>query len=105
MMREVLLPQALRIIVPPFTLQSIGVFKDTSIASVIGLIDVTNNAMVIRGNTGSNWDVFAVLALLYFVVCASVGAIGRVVEKRLDRGYFMLDRQTTGLESLAPAAT
>jgi polar amino acid transport system permease protein len=105
MMRDVLLPQALRIIVPPFTLQSIGVFKDTSIASVIGLIDVTNNAMVIRGNTGSNWDVFAVLALLYFVVCASVGAIGRAVEKRLDRGYFVLDRQTTGLETLAPAAT
>jgi polar amino acid transport system permease protein len=105
MMRDVLLPQALRIIVPPFTLQSIGVFKDTSIASVIGLIDVTNNAMVIRGNTGSNWDVFAVLALLYFVVCASVGAIGRAVEKRLDRGYFVLDRQTTSLESLAPAAT
>jgi ABC-type amino acid transport system permease subunit len=61
--------------------------------------------MVIRGNTGSNWDVFAVLALLYFVVCASVGAIGRAAEKRLDRGYFVLDRQMLALESLAPAVT
>ena len=104
-MRRVLVPQALRIVLPPFTLQSIGVFKDTSIASVIGLIDLTNNAMVIRGNTGSNWDVFAVLALLYFVVCASVGAIGRAVEKRLDRGYFVVDRQTASVESLAAAAT
>jgi His/Glu/Gln/Arg/opine family amino acid ABC transporter permease subunit len=104
-MRHVLAPQALRIVLPPFTLQSIGVFKDTSIASVIGLVDVTNNAMVIRGNTGSNWDVFGVLALLYFVVCASVGAIGRAAEKRLDRGYFMLDPQRGVMESLVSAAT
>src|ERR1044072_1174210 len=103
-MRRVIIPQALRIIVPPFTLQSIGVFKDTSIASVIGLIDLTNNALVIRGNTGSNWDVFAVLALLYFVLCAAVAALGHRLEKRLDRGYFLLERPALSLESLAATA-
>src|SRR5436305_6279917 len=104
-MRHVVLPQALRIIVPPFTLQSIGTFKDTSVASVIGLIDITNNALVIRSNTGSDWDVFAVLALLYFVICASVVAIGHAVEKRFDRGYFVLERPSTPLELFAPAAS
>jgi len=91
MMRQVILPQALRIIMPPFTLQCMGTFKDTSIASVIGLVDVTNTALVIRGNTGSDWDVFAVLALVYFVICAGVSAVGRAVERRLDRGYQFLD--------------
>jgi ABC-type amino acid transport system permease subunit len=104
-MRRIILPQALRIIIPPFTLQSIGTFKDTSVASVIGLIDLTNNALVIRANTGSNWDVLGVLALMYFVICASVGAIGHAVEKRLDRGYFVLERPITQVDLLAPAVT
>jgi ABC-type amino acid transport system permease subunit len=104
-MRRIILPQALRIIVPPFTLQSIGTFKDTSVASVIGLIDITNNALVIRSNTGSNWDVFAALALLYFVICASVAAVGNAVEKRLDRGYFVLERPAVPLDMLAPASS
>ncbi|HEY1292107.1 MAG TPA: amino acid ABC transporter permease [Chloroflexota bacterium] len=104
-MRLVILPQALRIIVPPFTLQSIGTFKDTSVASVIGLIDITNNALVIRSNTGSDWDVFAVLALLYFVICASVGAIGHAVEKRFDRGYFVLERPSMSVDVMAAAAS
>jgi ABC-type amino acid transport system permease subunit len=91
MMRKIVLPQALRIIMPPFTLQCMGTFKDTSIASVIGLVDVTNTALVIRGNTGSDWDVFAVLALIYFVICAGVSALGHAVERRLDRGYQFLD--------------
>jgi polar amino acid transport system permease protein len=104
-MRYVVWPQALRIIMPPFTLQCIGTFKDTSVASVIGLIDITNNALVIRSNTGSDWDVFAVLALMYFVICASVGAIGHAVEKRLDRGYFVLERPTMPVDLLAPAAS
>jgi His/Glu/Gln/Arg/opine family amino acid ABC transporter permease subunit len=100
-MLRVIGPQALRIIVPPFTLQSIGTFKDTSIASVIGLVDLTNNALVIRGNTGSDWDVFAVLAILYFGVCASVGAIGHRVERRLDRGFFQLERPAISLDLVA----
>ena len=104
-MRHIILPQALRIIVPPFVLQCIGTFKDTSVASVIGLIDITNNALVIRGNTGSNWDVFAVLALLYFVICATVGAIGHAIEKRLDRWYFVLERPTVRVDLLAPLAS
>jgi His/Glu/Gln/Arg/opine family amino acid ABC transporter permease subunit len=103
-MRHVILPQALRIILPPFTLQSIGTFKDTSVASVIGLIDITNNALVIRGNTGSNWDVFAVLALLYFLICASVATIGHAAEKRLDRGFFLMERPTVPVDLMVPAA-
>jgi polar amino acid transport system permease protein len=91
MMRKIILPQALRISMPPFTLQCMGTFKDTSIASVIGLVDVTNTALVIRGNTGSDWDVFAALALIYFVICAGVSALGHAVERRLDRGYRFLD--------------
>jgi polar amino acid transport system permease protein len=90
-MRKVILPQGLRIILPPFTLQCMGTFKDTSIASVIGLVDLTNTALVIRGNTGSDWDVLSVLALIYFAICATVSAIGRAVERRLDRGYHVLD--------------
>jgi polar amino acid transport system permease protein len=104
-MRHVVLPQAMRIIVPPFTLQSIGTFKDTSVASVIGLIDITNNALVIRSNTGSDWDVFGVLALMYFVICASVGAIGHAVEKRFDRGYFILERPSVPVDLMVPAAS
>ena len=85
-MRQIILPQALRIIMPPFTLQCMGTLKDTSIASVIGLVDETNTALVIRGNTGSDWDVFAVLALIYFVMCAVVCTVGRAVERRLGSG-------------------
>ena len=90
-MRKVILPQALRIILPPLTLQCMGTFKETSIASVIGLVDVTNTALVIRGNTGSDWDVLGVLALIYFAICGTVSVIGHAAERRLDRGYHALD--------------
>jgi ABC-type histidine transport system ATPase subunit len=47
--------------------------------------------MVIHGNTGSNWDVFAVLAIVYFVLCASVSAIGHAVEKRAEMIHEVLE--------------
>jgi His/Glu/Gln/Arg/opine family amino acid ABC transporter permease subunit len=86
-MARVIAPQALRIILPPFTLQCIGTFKDTSVASIIGVVDLTNTGLIIRANTESNWDVFGVLALTYFVICVSIGALGRAVERRLNRGF------------------
>jgi hypothetical protein len=49
--------------------------------------------------------VFAVLALLYFVICASVGAIGHAVEKRFDRGYFVLERPSMSVDVMAAAAS
>jgi His/Glu/Gln/Arg/opine family amino acid ABC transporter permease subunit len=84
---RIIAPQALRVILPPLTLQSIGTFKDTSVASIIGVVDLTNTGLILRENTGSTWAIFAALAAVYFVLCMCISFVGLRIEHRLDRGF------------------
>jgi polar amino acid transport system permease protein len=84
---RIIVPQALRVMLPPLTLQSIGTFKDTSVASIIGVVDLTNTGLILRENTGSTWAIFAAMAAMYFVLCMCISFVGLRIEHRLDRGF------------------
>jgi polar amino acid transport system permease protein len=83
MMRYVVLPQALRVIVPPWIGLIVGGVKDSSLASIIGVTELSRASLTVRSNTLSNWDVFAVLAGAYFVMCSVISFLGARVERRL----------------------
>src|SRR5699024_5025269 len=67
--RFVMLPQALRHTIGPWTNEFSAEIKDTSLAYVIGVVELTRQARYIISNTGGNiLLVFAVVAFLYFII-------------------------------------
>jgi glutamate/aspartate transport system permease protein len=81
--RFVLLPQALRIMIPPLTSDFMGVFKNSSVALVIGLIELTAAAQQMNEYTFQGFETFAAATLLYVVVALAV-----------NRGMAWLERRT-----------
>jgi His/Glu/Gln/Arg/opine family amino acid ABC transporter permease subunit len=77
------LPQALRLVIPAIVGQFISLLKDTSLVTIVGLIDLTGTARNIVGQTefnGFQTETFAFLAVLYFTFCYTMGAISRRIE-------------------------
>ena len=79
----IIIPQAFKAMVPPILSQFISLIKDTSLAVIISLPEITHNAKIIYGqNTNYVIPMFVAMALLYFSICF---ALSRVV-KRLKLG-------------------
>jgi polar amino acid transport system permease protein len=82
-MRNIVMPQALRVILPGAVGLLVSAIKDSSLASVIGLFELTRTALAIRNITLSNWDVLGTLLLLYVVINSIVSVAGGLLERRL----------------------
>ncbi|MBI9080211.1 MAG: amino acid ABC transporter permease [Pseudodesulfovibrio sp.] len=91
-MRFVILPQALRNMIPSFVNQFVSLTKDTSLASVIGVNELTRTGVQVdnREMIGS-FEVWITIAALYFVVCYILTSISRRMEAQLSR-YQARDR-------------
>ncbi len=82
-LRYVILPQALRRMVPPIVSQFISLLKDTSLAVVIALPELTHNAQIIYGQkSGYVIPMILILAFLYFAVNYSLSLIARKLETK-----------------------
>ena len=91
-MRLIVLPQALKIVIPGIVNTFIGLFKDTTLVSIIGLFDLLN--IVQTGLTDVNWlapnvpytgYVFA--AFGFWVFCYSMSRYSQMMERKLDTGH------------------
>lgn len=80
--RYVVWPQALRVCLPPATGVYISTLKDSSVASVIGYIELTRSGLLIRETTGSSFDVFLIIAVIYFVINYGLSLGGGALERR-----------------------
>ena len=79
----IIIPQAFKAMVPPILSQLISLIKDTSLATIISLPEITHNARIIYGqNTDYVIPMFIAMALLYFSICFT---LSRIV-KRLKLG-------------------
>jgi len=81
----VILPQALRIAVPPTVGFLVQIVKNTSYAVVIGFFDLTYSAKVINNSTFMPFTVFTLAALIYFAICFPMSVLARRFERRLSR--------------------
>lgn len=82
-LRYVVLPQALRRMVPPIVSQFISLLKDTSLAVVIALPELTHNAQIIYGQkSGYVIPMILILAFMYFVVNFGLSRIARRLETK-----------------------
>jgi putative glutamine transport system permease protein len=83
-MQHIILPQALRKMIPPIVSQFISLIKDTSLATIILLPEVTFNAQLIYGqNVNYMIPMYVSLAVLYFVVNYLLSLASRKLAKRL----------------------
>jgi len=93
-MRGVILPQALRIAVPPLVNTFVGFFKDTSLVLIIGLFDLLSTIKVAL--TEPAWSGFGVeaylfAALVYFVFCYAMSRYSRRFERRVPESITLRD--------------
>ena len=86
-MRHVVLPQALRVMIPPTIGVYVSTIKESSLASIIGFVELLGQGMAIReSNAGrSTADVLLAVAIGYFIVCWSLSLIGRRLERSTAR--------------------
>jgi polar amino acid transport system permease protein len=82
-MRKVVLPQAFRRMLPPFVNESVALLKFSSLASVLGVADLTYQAQVVSTTTFRPIEVFTVIALVYLVLCTFLSYCARRLELRL----------------------
>jgi polar amino acid transport system permease protein len=82
-MRHVVLPQALKNMIPSLVTQFIVLFKDTSLASIIGFMDLTKAAQVVNNREIRPFELYLFIAVVYWVCTYSMSRYARSLEKRL----------------------
>ena len=79
----VLLPQAFRIIMPTLTNEFMTIFKNTSVALTIGLVELTASAREINENTFRTFEAFGVVTLIYLTIALAAWRIMHRIERSL----------------------
>jgi len=85
-LRYVILPQSMRIILPPLVGQFVLLIKDSSVVSAIGVMDVTRVGWLTVQRVPQGLLVFGLVAVLYFVVCYPLIRVSNRLEKRMSAG-------------------
>lgn len=82
-MRRVILPQGLKIMVPSFINQFIITLKDTSILSVIGLLELTQTGKIIIARNMEGFKIWTMVALIYLIIITALTWLSQWLQKRL----------------------
>jgi His/Glu/Gln/Arg/opine family amino acid ABC transporter permease subunit len=84
-MRHVVLPQALRNMIPALVTQFIVLFKDTSLASIIGYVDLTKAAQIVNNREIRPFELYLFIAVVYWLCSYAMSGCARLLEERLAR--------------------
>ncbi len=87
-MRKVILPQAIRIVIPSVVNQFIITLKDTSILSAIGMGELMKASNLIVARTFRGFEVYGMAAVMYFILIMILTKVSQIIERRLsnDKG-------------------
>ncbi|MBP6019059.1 MAG: amino acid ABC transporter permease [Burkholderiaceae bacterium] len=86
-MRYVVLPQALRIAIPPTVGFSVQIIKGTALASIIGFVEVLKASTMITNATFEPFTVYGFTALIYFALCWPLSRYSRFLEKSFHAAH------------------
>jgi len=84
-MNSIVLPQAMRAIIPPLGNDFIAILKDTSLLSVLGVLEVTQRARQFSASTFKFREGYFVLAFIYLILTLSLSLLLGVLERRMTR--------------------
>jgi len=95
--RSIVLPQALKVIVPPAFGFFIALIKDSSLVAIIGFIELTRSSRMVIARTYKPFTIYLGVALIYFVVCYGLSIISRKYfeDIRQDKHKISPSRETT----------
>ena len=85
-MRRIILPQAIRIMIPPFGNLAIQLFKLTALVSFIGISDLTYTAYQLNQTTYRTVEVFTIVLFMYFAIGLCITICMKLLEQRYSRG-------------------
>ena len=82
----VILPQATRIAIPPTVGFMVQIVKNTSLASVIGFVELARAGQIVNNSTFEPFVIFSTVAAIYFVLCYPLSLAARTLERRAHAG-------------------
>ncbi len=85
-MHRVVLPQAIKTMIPSIINQFIITLKDTSILSVIGFPELVNSAKNVVADTFKSFETWALVAVMYLIVITILSKVAKILERRLNNG-------------------
>lgn len=86
--QRIVVPQAFRIVIPPVVNDFIALFKDTSVCSVVTIIELTKRFSVLSMSTQATIELMGLTCLLYLAMSYPMSVVSRRIEKRLAREGF-----------------
>lgn len=86
-MRLIVLPQAARVALPSLSNSLIGLVKDTSLVSVITVVELLQSAKLVIARTFEPFGPYLAAALIYWLVSSLLEVVQRMLERRFSRGY------------------
>lgn len=81
--RHIILPQALRRILPPLTSQAVSLIKDSALVSTIAIYDLTMQGQSIVSETFLTFEIWFTVAIIYFLIAVAVSGFARFLEVRM----------------------
>ena len=84
-MKNIILPQTLSIVIPPLTNQTLTLIKESAILSTITVHELTMTGLMVQGETFRPFEVFIMVALLYWALNETIATIMRRFEKKFSK--------------------
>jgi polar amino acid transport system permease protein len=85
-MAKVILPQAVRIATPPTVGFMVQIVKNTSLASVVGFVELARAGQIINNALFEPFLIYAIIAVAYFALCFPLSRLSQRLERRSGRG-------------------
>lgn len=85
LLRFIILPQAMRIAIPALGNESVTLIKDSSLASLIGVMELYKQGQTIISQTYDALTIYCIVAFLYLLMTSTLSLIVSILEKRLNR--------------------
>lgn len=82
-LRKIIVPQAVRVVIPPVVNDFIALFKDTSVCSVITLVELTKRFSILSQSTQATVELMAMTAILYLAMSYPMSVLAQRIERRL----------------------
>ena len=86
-LKKIVIPQAIKIIIPSMINQFITTLKDTSILSVISIRELTQSGQIIIARTYLPFQIYTIVAVMYFIIVKILTIMSKQVERNLLHGY------------------
>ena len=85
MMKDIILPQAIKSVLPSLVNEFIGLLKNTTLIASIGLVDILRVGQLIQSATYRAFEPFFVISVFYYVLVMGLSFLGKLLERRVNK--------------------